>query len=140
MDGFAGAELDRPAAHVDLLADAAGQVHLDALALAIVKGLMAEGRELGADFDLAGFCHQAFYNRERQRIEMHLASRIRQRVHVCGRTIEFRAGETIHTENSYKYTAESFGAMARGCGWTPVAAWSDADGYFSVQALRAAKQ
>jgi dimethylhistidine N-methyltransferase len=97
-------------------------------------------RELGADFDLAGFCHQAFYNRERQRIEMHLASRIRQRVHVCGRTIEFRAGETIHTENSYKYTAESFGAMARGCGWTPVAAWSDADGYFSVQALRAAKQ
>jgi dimethylhistidine N-methyltransferase len=97
-------------------------------------------RELGADFDLAGFCHQAFYNRERQRIEMHLASRIRQRVAVCGRTIEFRAGETIHTENSYKYTVESFGAMARGCGWTPVAAWSDADGYFSVQALRAAKQ
>jgi L-histidine Nalpha-methyltransferase len=97
-------------------------------------------RELGADFDLAGFCHQAFYNRERQRIEMHLASRIRQRVEVCGRTIEFRAGETIHTENSYKYTVESFGAMARGCGWTPVAAWSDADSYFSVQALRAAKQ
>ena len=97
-------------------------------------------RELGADFDLAGFCHQAFYNRERQRIEMHLASRIRQRVEVCGRTIEFRAGETIHTENSYKYTVESFGAMARGCGWTPVAAWSDAEGYFSVQALRAAKQ
>jgi dimethylhistidine N-methyltransferase len=97
-------------------------------------------RELGADFDLAGFCHQAFYNRERQRIEMHLASRIRQRVEVCGRTIEFRAGETIHTENSYKYTVESFGAMARGCGWTPVTAWSDADGYFSVQALRAAKQ
>jgi dimethylhistidine N-methyltransferase len=97
-------------------------------------------RELGADFDLAGFCHQAFYNRERQRIEMHLASRVRQRVEVCGRTIEFRAGETIHTESSYKYTVESFGAMARGCGWTPVAAWSDADGYFSVQALRAAKQ
>jgi dimethylhistidine N-methyltransferase len=97
-------------------------------------------RELGADFDLAGFCHQAFYNRERQRIEMHLASRVRQQVEVCGRMIEFRAGETIHTENSYKYTVGSFGAMARGCGWTPVAAWTDADGYFSVQALRAAKQ
>jgi dimethylhistidine N-methyltransferase len=96
-------------------------------------------RELGADFDPAKFCHQAFYNRERQRIEMHLASRVRQQVHVCGRVIEFRAGETIHTENSYKYTVESFGALARGCGWTPVAAWSDADGYFSVQALRAAK-
>ena len=96
-------------------------------------------RELGADFDLTGFCHQAFYNRERQRIEMHLASRVRQQVSVCGRGIEFRAGETIHTENSYKYTVESFGALARGCGWTPVAAWTDADGYFSVQALRAAK-
>ncbi len=96
-------------------------------------------RELGADFDLSSFCHQAFYNRERQRIEMHLASRVRQQVHVCGRTIEFRAGETIHTENSYKYTVESFGALARGCGWTPIAAWTDADGYFSVQALRAAK-
>ncbi len=95
-------------------------------------------RELGADFDLAKFCHQAFYNRERQRIEMHLASRVRQQVDVCGRTIEFRAGETIHTENSYKYTVESFGALARGCGWTPVTAWSDPDGYFSVQALRAA--
>jgi dimethylhistidine N-methyltransferase len=96
-------------------------------------------RELWADFDLATFSHQAFYNRERARIEMHLASRIRQRVGVCGRTIEFRAGETIHTENSYKYTVESFATLARGSGWTPVAAWSDADGYFSVQALRAAK-
>jgi dimethylhistidine N-methyltransferase len=95
-------------------------------------------RELGGDFDLSKFCHQAFYNRERQRIEMHLASRVRQQVEVCGRTIEFRAGETIHTENSYKYTVESFGALARGCGWTPVTAWSDPDGYFSVQALRAA--
>jgi dimethylhistidine N-methyltransferase len=96
-------------------------------------------RELGANFDLATFSHQAFYNRERQRIEMHLASRVRQKVSVCGRMIEFRAGETIHTENSYKYTVESFGALARGAGWTPVAAWTDADGYFSVQALRAAK-
>jgi dimethylhistidine N-methyltransferase len=96
-------------------------------------------RELGADFDPATFSHQAFYNRERQRIEMHLASRVRQQVKVCGRTIEFRAGETIHTENSYKYTIESFGALARGAGWTPVAAWTDADGYFSVQALRATK-
>jgi dimethylhistidine N-methyltransferase len=96
-------------------------------------------RELGADFDPATFCHQAFYNRERQRIEMHLASRRNQQLNVCGRMIAFRGGETIHTENSYKYTVESFGALARGCGWTPVAAWSDPDGYFSVQALRAGK-
>jgi dimethylhistidine N-methyltransferase len=97
-------------------------------------------RELGADFDLAKFSHQAFYNRERARIEMHLVSRARQKVGVCGRTIELGECETIHTENSYKFTVESFGTLARGAGWTPVAAWSDADGYFSVQALRAAKQ
>jgi uncharacterized SAM-dependent methyltransferase len=66
---------------------------------------------------------------------MHLASRKRQTVKVCGRSFNFRAGETIHTENSYKYTMESFAAMARGAGWTPVAAWSDPKGYFSVQAL-----
>jgi dimethylhistidine N-methyltransferase len=94
-------------------------------------------RELDADFDLGGFCHQAFYNIERHRIEMHLASRRRQRVSVAGRTIEFRAGETIHTENSYKFTVETFGALARGAGFTALAAWSDPQGYFSVQALAA---
>jgi dimethylhistidine N-methyltransferase len=92
-------------------------------------------RELGGDLDLDNFCHQAFYNSERRRVEMHLASRKRQTVHICGRPIEFRAGETIHTESSYKYTVESFGALARGAGWTPLAAWSDPQGNFSVQAL-----
>jgi uncharacterized SAM-dependent methyltransferase len=81
------------------------------------------------------FCHQAFYNTERRRIEMHLASRDRQKVKVGGRSFEFRGGETIHTENSYKYTPEAFNAMARGAGWTPVASWSDANGYFMVQSL-----
>jgi len=97
-------------------------------------------RELGADFDLEAFCHQAFYNTERRRVEMHLASRKRQKVRVCGRVIDFRAGETIHTENSYKYSIESFGALARGSGWSPLAVWSDPQGYFSVHALAAAKQ
>jgi dimethylhistidine N-methyltransferase len=92
-------------------------------------------RELGANFDLTTFSHEAFYNSERHRIEMHLASKKRQKVRVAGRVIDFRAGETIHTENSYKYTLESFGALARGAGWTPAAVWTDAKGYFSVQAL-----
>ena len=92
-------------------------------------------RELGANFDLASFSHEAFYNAERHRIEMHLASKKRQKVRVAGRAIEFRAGETIHTENSYKYTLESFGALARGSGWTPSAVWTDDNRYFSVQAL-----
>jgi dimethylhistidine N-methyltransferase len=94
-------------------------------------------RELDGDFDLAGFSHWAFYNIERKRVEMHLASLRRQNVHVAGRSLDFRAGETIHTENSYKYTVESFGALARGSGWRPLAAWSDPQGYFSVQALTA---
>jgi dimethylhistidine N-methyltransferase len=85
-------------------------------------------RELDGNFDLATFSHHAFYNSERHRIEMHLASNKRQRVRVAGRMIEFRAGETIHTENSYKYSLESFTALARGSGWTPVSVWTDASG------------
>ena len=92
-------------------------------------------RELDGDFDLASFDHHAFYNRERHRIEMHLVSKKRQRVSVAGRGVEFRAGETIHTENSYKYTLEYFTALARGSGWTPVAAWIDAGANFSIHAL-----
>ena len=48
-------------------------------------------------------------------------------------SIEFRTGETIHTENSYKYTVESFQALARGSGWSPLKVWTD--GLFSVHAL-----
>ena len=92
-------------------------------------------RELGANFNLDLFEHHAFYNRERNRIEMHLASMQRQKVKMCGECIEFRAGETIHTENSYKYSIQSFGALARGAGWTPVAVWTDPRNYFSVHAL-----
>jgi dimethylhistidine N-methyltransferase len=95
-------------------------------------------RELEGTFDLENFSHQAFYNTERRRVEMHLASRKRQTVSVCGRSFSFRAGETIHTESSYKYTVESFLALARGSGWTPLAAWCDAQSYFSVQALKMA--
>jgi dimethylhistidine N-methyltransferase len=95
-------------------------------------------RELGAKFNLACFEHHALFNRERSRIEMHLASLKRQRVKVCGECIDFRAGETIHTENSYKYSVESFGALARGAGWTPKAVWTDADNYFSVHVLTSA--
>jgi dimethylhistidine N-methyltransferase len=97
--------------------------------------LVRINRELNGNFDLASFDHHAFYNRERHRIEMHLASLKRQKVRVCGESIEFRAGETIHTENSCKYTVESFKALARGAGWTPASVWTDADSYFSVQVL-----
>jgi len=91
-------------------------------------------RELGANFDLSAFEHHACYNREQNRIEMHLASTKRQKVKVNGKAVSFRAGETIHTENSYKYTVESFTALARGTGWSPLQSWSD--GMFGVLALK----
>jgi dimethylhistidine N-methyltransferase len=90
-------------------------------------------RELAADFDVDAFSHRAFYNSERRRIEMHLVSGRRQTVNIAGHMLKFAAGETIHTENSYKYTIESFGLLAQSAGWTPVKAWTD--GFFSVHAL-----
>ncbi|HXX07195.1 MAG TPA: L-histidine N(alpha)-methyltransferase [Pseudolabrys sp.] len=92
-------------------------------------------RELGGTFRLNTFEHHAFYNRERHRVEMHLASLKRQKVKVAGETIDFRAGETIHTENSYKYSVESLAALARGVGWLSAGAWIDAPKYFSIQAF-----
>ena len=65
---------------------------------------------------------------------MHLASTKRQKVRLCDTTIEFRAGETIHTENSYKYTIDSFQALAHGSGWSPLARRGP-DGLFGVHAL-----
>ncbi len=89
-------------------------------------------RELRGHFRLECFEHHAVYNRERHRIEMHLASLKRQKVKVAGETIDFRAGETIHTENSYKYSVESLAALARGAGWRTLATWTDAHKYFAI--------
>ena len=94
--------------------------------------------ELGGNFDLGGFRHRAIYNRERHRIEMHLVSRRAQNVRLLNRTFSFRTGESIHTENSYKYSIERFGALARGSGWKPQQSWTDPAGMFSVHALVAA--
>ncbi|HEX5213038.1 MAG TPA: L-histidine N(alpha)-methyltransferase [Pseudolabrys sp.] len=101
--------------------------------------LVRINRELRGTFKLDAFEHHAFYNRERHRIEMHLASLRRQKVKVAGETIDFRAGETIHTENSYKYSVESLGALARGAGWAFAAAWTDERKYFSIQAFTLAE-
>jgi dimethylhistidine N-methyltransferase len=97
--------------------------------------LVRINRELGGNFDLSAFTHRAIYNRERHRIEMHLISKKSQTVRMLGTSFAFRTGESIHTENSYKYSIERFTALARGSGWTTRASWTDAAGMFSVHAL-----
>jgi dimethylhistidine N-methyltransferase len=99
--------------------------------------LARANRELGADFDLAAFAHRAFFNAERSRIEMHLVSRTAQTVRVLGRSFAFAADESIHTENSYKYTLDTFAALAREAGWQSAAVFHDADALFSVHVLQA---
>jgi dimethylhistidine N-methyltransferase len=94
-------------------------------------------RELAGDFDTEAFAHYAFYNSVRGRIEMHLISERKQTIRVDGHTFEFNAGDTIHTENSYKYTIDEFHALARQAGFTPCRVWTDNDDLFSLHYLRA---
>ena len=92
-------------------------------------------RELKGNFDLECFRHRAIYNRERHRIEMHLIARKAQTVRVMGHSFTFRAGESIHTECSYKYSIDRFRALAAGSGWRTQQSWTDGAGMFSVHAL-----
>ncbi|HTS52021.1 MAG TPA: L-histidine N(alpha)-methyltransferase [Burkholderiales bacterium] len=89
-------------------------------------------RELGADFDLSGFAHEAFYNVARGRVEMHLRSLRPQRVSIASWVFDFARGETIHTENSYKYTPDSVTRMARAAGFHATRLWMDPAGWFGV--------
>jgi len=100
--------------------------------------LVRANRELGATFDLAAWEHTAFYQPALQRIEMHLVSRCRQAVRVAGEPFAFDEGESIHTENSYKYTVDGFQALARRAGWAPKAVWTDGRRQFSLHWLEPA--
>jgi dimethylhistidine N-methyltransferase len=102
-----------------------------------VNLMVRMNRELGTNFDITAFDHRAIYNRELSRIEMHLISNRPQMVRVCGRSISFTTGESIHTENSYKYSVPRFYNLARATGWTPLSTWTDSERMFSVHALRA---
>jgi dimethylhistidine N-methyltransferase len=97
--------------------------------------LARANRELGADFDLSKFAHSAFYNAPQQRIEMHLMSRVRQVVHLAGQAFEFEEGETLHTENSYKFTIDGLRALAVQAGFTPGPVWTDSQRLFSLHWL-----
>jgi len=97
--------------------------------------LVRINRELGGDFDLARFRHHARYDENAGRVEMHLVSSVAQTVRVAGRPFWLAAGETIHTENSYKYDLANFAALAVGAGLAVREVWTDERRRFSVQYL-----
>jgi probable methyltransferase len=96
-------------------------------------------RELGGDFNLQKFAHRAVYNDSQGRIEMHLVSREPQavRIRAIDLEIRFEAGETIHTENSYKFDAEQLAALARDTGFALRQTWRDGAETFSFNLLTA---
>lgn len=94
-------------------------------------------RDFGANFDLDGFEHRAIFNDELSRIEMHLVSRRPQRVRIGSRSWVFAAGETLHTENSYKYRPADFAELALSAGWIRRDLWIDDRNLFSVQCFEA---
>lgn len=93
--------------------------------------------EIGGNFDLAKFRHRAFYDPSKGRIEMHLESRGAQDVRVAGKTFRFADGETVHTENSYKYIVDEFKDFAKARGFESAAVWTDPEMLFSVHLLKA---
>ena len=99
--------------------------------------LARANRELGTRFVLERFDHSAFYNAPLQRIEMHLVSRKRQTIAFGGAGYEFDEGDTLHTENSYKFTIDGLHALAVRAGFRPGPVWTDPDRLFSVHWLHA---
>lgn len=91
--------------------------------------------ELNTNLRPDDFIHQAFYNDGLGRVEMHLASRRQQSLRVENQCFDFGEGETIHTENSYKYSVAEFQALARRAGYEPQKAWTDPEKLFSVHYL-----
>jgi dimethylhistidine N-methyltransferase len=98
--------------------------------------LQRANRELDADFDMDAFEHHARYNSTAGRIEMYLTCTRKQTVNIDGHSFDFNAGDSIHTENSYKYTNDEFRSLAQQAGFTSCAVWTDSDRLFSLHFLR----
>ncbi|MEX2604678.1 MAG: L-histidine N(alpha)-methyltransferase [Gracilimonas sp.] len=97
--------------------------------------LVRINRELDADFELGQFEHRAVFNEQASRMEMHLKSLKHQCVTINGISIYFEKGETIHTENSHKYSLESFSELTRPHFQT-VQTWMDENNMFAIQLLK----
>ncbi len=89
-------------------------------------------RETGAGFDCRNFEHEAIYNEELGRVEMHLVSKVGQLVKVNETIFRFNEGETIHTESSYKYSVSEFTEMCAKARWTIKKHWKDENCLFGV--------
>jgi len=97
------------------------------------KNILARlNRELDANFDLDNFAHRVRWNAAESRIEMHLESVAPQTVPIAGERINFAAGETIHTENSYKFTDAALAGLFASANFSPVHTWHDAARSFAV--------
>ncbi len=90
--------------------------------------------ELEGSFNLDAFKHRAVFNEEKHRIEMHLVSKIDQKVNILDSHIDFKKGEHIHTESSHKYSLESFEQLTKDH-FQLVKTWMDKDEMFAVQFL-----
>jgi len=122
---------------VDLVKDAATLVaaydDAQGVTAAFNKNLLVRiNRELGGDFDPDAFEHRAVWNGAESRIEMHLVSLRDQTVSVGGRRFHFAAGETLHTENSYKFTVDRLSGLASAAGWRLQRVWTSAQPAFAV--------
>lgn len=91
--------------------------------------------EFDAVVDSRNFSHRAFYNVQESRIEMHLVSKLSQSITIAGENFYFEEGETLYTENSYKYSVDGFRALAVRGGFHPRALWTDPQKLFSVHYL-----
>ncbi len=100
--------------------------------------LKRANRELDADFDIDQFDHLATYDDRHGRVDLYLVSQTEQTVNVMGESIEFAAGERIHTEHSHKYDIAGFHALAAKASWRPIEVWTDVEALFSVHVLEAA--
>ncbi len=90
-------------------------------------------KELGANFKLENWRHRAHWNNSTGAIEMHLVSGVNQQVRINGDRFDFARGDSVHTENSFKYSPEEFAGLAAEAGFQRAGLWQDDEQLFSVQ-------
>jgi uncharacterized SAM-dependent methyltransferase len=110
----------------------------EGITAAFNKNLLARiNRELDGDIDLNAFDHRALWSPAESRMEMHLVSRWDQVLVVADRRFPMAQGESIHTENSYKFTIDGFAALAEAAGWRSGPVWSEIEPAYALVMLEA---